>query len=437
MIGLLVMLIFLLLSETPFMRSIEGYGYDLGMRFSSDKPAHEDIVVVAIDEKSMQALGTWPWSRDLLAQGTQQLAKSKPRVVGFNLPLDVAQGKHAVEIIGDLRDALKKQKVLKRTVRRALNSAEANLNNDEKLAAALRSAGRIVLSMPYLDDHASSDITATELPDYLHKFSISGKSTEAWKALPVPAAELVFPPIEELSKQVGGVGVINSYTLDDQARQQSMLVRYRDRYLPAFPLIMMARHKGLSAYHFEASKEGLLRLDNQPVLTDKQLVTYPRFYFDDEDGPAFKVFSFIDLLNGDIATSEFRRKTIIIGITAIQQVAAVMTPTGEVMSPTMVAAHTLSSLLNQESYQVPEWAGLAQKLAIVVIGLYLMILTRLRKTTGLFVSIFLLLILVNAHFILMSSESTWVPLMSAIGVLLVGHVILGGRQFEASRLSDV
>ncbi len=437
MIGLLVMLIFLLLSETPFMRSIEGYGYDLAMRFSSDKQAHEDIVVVAIDDKSLQALGSWPWSRDLLAQGTRQLAKSRPKVVGFNMPFDIEQGKQAIEVIDDLRNVLKKQKVLKRSVRRALESAEANLNNDEKLADSLRSAGRIVLAMPYLASNASNDVAAIELPDYLHKFSISGKSAEAWKALSIANASLVFPPVEVLSKQVGGVGVTSSYALDDQVRQQSMMVAYGERYLPAFPLIMMARHKGLSAYHLNAGDKNLLRLDNQPVLTDKQLAIYPRFYIGDENKSAFKMYSFIDLLNGDIATSEFRRKTVIIGVTATQQVAAIMTPTGEMMSATLVVAHTLSSLLNQESYQVPHWAGWAQKLAIVVIGLYLMILTRLRKTSGLFVSIFLLLILVNAEFLLMSLQSTWVPLMAAVGTLLVGHVILGGRQLEASRLSGV
>jgi len=438
MIGLLVMLIFLLLSETPFMRSLEGYAYDLGMRFSSDKQASEDIVVIAIDDKSLQALGAWPWSRDLLAQGTQQLAKSRPRVVGFNMPFDVPQGKQAIEIIGDLRNVMKKQKVLKRSVRKALDSAEANLNNDAKLAASLRSAGRIVLSMPYLVDNNLADEAVSELPDYLHKFSLSGKATNDWQLLPVAKASAVFPPIEVLSKQVGGVGVTDSLSdTDSHARQQPMLVRYGDRYLPSFALMMMARYKGLSSYHLGSGDEKLLRLDNQPVLTDGRLFAYPRFYTGEEDKPAFKVFSFIDLLNGGITGPELRRKTIIIGLTASQQVAEIMTPTGEMMSPTLVAAHTLSSLLNQESYQVPPWSDWAQKLAIIIVGLYLLVLTKLRKTTSLLVSIFLLLVMVNAHFILMSSESIWIPLMAAVCTLLVGHMILGGRQLEASRLSGV
>ena len=437
MVGLLVMLIFLLLSETPLMRSVEGYGYDLGMQFSADKQAHEDIVIVAIDDKSLEALGSWPWPRELLAQGTQQLARSRPRVVGFHMSFDVPQGEKSAEVISDLRDVLKNQKVLKRRVRNALDSAEANLNEDALLATALRSAGRIVLAMPYLADIDSKDEIVSDLPDYLHKFSLSGKPTRAWENLAVEETSQIFPPIEALSKQVGGVGVINSPGQYNQVRQQSMLVRYGNRFLPAFPLVMMARHKGLSAYHINSNDKDLLRLDNQAISTDIKLVAYPRFYAGEAGKSAFKIFSFVDLLNGEIPASEFRRKTVIIGVTAIQQSTPVMTPIGETMPSTLAAAHTLSSLLNEESYRVPEWADWAQKMAIAIIGLYLMILTRLRKTTALLVSTFLLLILVNAQFILMSSESTWVPLMAAVVALLMGHVILGGRQLEASRLSGL
>ncbi len=49
--------------------------YDLQMGFLS-KPAADDIVIVAVDEKSLKALGPWPWSRQLHAKLVDRLTEA-------------------------------------------------------------------------------------------------------------------------------------------------------------------------------------------------------------------------------------------------------------------------------------------------------------------------------------------------------------------------
>ena len=108
------------------------------------------------------------------------------------------------------------------------------------------------------------------------------------------------------------------------------------------------------------------------------------------------------------------------------------------ISPTLATAHTVSSMLNNEQYHLPEWAGQAQRAILLLIGLYLMvILCRFRTNTALFLSLFLLLLIFNAHFMLMSSQSIWLPMMSAVVMLIVGHLILGIRQAVNVRLNRV
>jgi len=62
----------------------------LRMRLSSPKPAH-DIVIVDIDERSLVLLakkhGTWPWSRELQAEGLQKLLDAGPKAVLFSIML--------------------------------------------------------------------------------------------------------------------------------------------------------------------------------------------------------------------------------------------------------------------------------------------------------------------------------------------------------------
>jgi adenylate cyclase len=45
----------------------------------------DDIVIVAIDNPSLAAIGQWPWPRHIHAQLLERLAEAKPRSVGYNV----------------------------------------------------------------------------------------------------------------------------------------------------------------------------------------------------------------------------------------------------------------------------------------------------------------------------------------------------------------
>ena len=91
-----------------------------------------------------------------------------------------------------------------------------------------------------------------------------------------------------------------------------------------------------------------------------------------------------------------------------------LTPLGELVSPTLATAHTVSSLLNNEMYRLPEWAVWAQRGLILAIGIYLMFILGLFRTNiAFFLSLFVMLVIFNAHFMLMSTQSIWLPTSSA------------------------
>jgi CHASE2 domain-containing sensor protein/signal transduction histidine kinase len=52
---------------------------------SAARPTPDDIVVVAIDNRSLQAIGRWPWPRSVHAQLLDRLAEAKPRAVGYDV----------------------------------------------------------------------------------------------------------------------------------------------------------------------------------------------------------------------------------------------------------------------------------------------------------------------------------------------------------------
>ena len=73
-----------LLLATDALRRWDWLLYDTALRQGTHVTS-DDIAIVAIDEKSLQALGRWPWPRTLHADLLQRFARYDVRVVGFDV----------------------------------------------------------------------------------------------------------------------------------------------------------------------------------------------------------------------------------------------------------------------------------------------------------------------------------------------------------------
>ena len=423
------------------MAAFDRQAYNFGTKFSAAKEAHEDIVVVAIDDKSLQALGAWPWSREVLAKTTRLLSRAKPAVMGYTMPFDTGQYEAGLSSLARLRAILNKEKKLSSRVNKALRLTESTLHGDKSLASSFKSGGRIVLAMPYIPTEKPLPGLSPSLPKSMQKFALPKVSANGvsrgfgWPSPKISRASEISPPIDILANQAGGIGVIS---LVEQFNSEPLIVQYGSDYLASFSLMLATRSKGMSMQHIESRASARPMLGGKDLGADINFKIYPRFYKDKNGKSAFKIYSLIDVLKGNVATDVFRDKIIIIGLTSPRLAQPRLTPTGQAISPTVAIAHTVSSLLNNEQYRLPDWAGWAQRGVIVVIGLYLMlVLGRFRTNTALFLSLFLMLMIFNAHFVLMSLQSLWLPMMSAVVMLIVGHLILGTRQSVNARLSLV
>lgn len=53
--------------------------------YQKEKPAHEDIVILGIDDWSLSHLGRWPWKRDVIAEVLEILKTGEPAAVGVDI----------------------------------------------------------------------------------------------------------------------------------------------------------------------------------------------------------------------------------------------------------------------------------------------------------------------------------------------------------------
>src|SRR4030066_112442 len=92
--ALVFSLLFLIgvVNGAAFLERFEYIAYDLGIQYAHRNPVPvENIVIVAIDDESIQKLGRWPWPPNVLAEGVEKLRAAKPRVIGLQMFLSEPQ----------------------------------------------------------------------------------------------------------------------------------------------------------------------------------------------------------------------------------------------------------------------------------------------------------------------------------------------------------
>src|SRR5690606_16968131 len=92
-----------------FIHAAEGRVNDLQQRVRGPRPVHPDVVVVAIDERSLNELGLFPWDRRITARGLEGLGRAGVRAVGldiaFSNEVPDAAGAAYAEALGALASA--------------------------------------------------------------------------------------------------------------------------------------------------------------------------------------------------------------------------------------------------------------------------------------------------------------------------------------------
>ena len=59
--------------KIPLLDSIENQAYDASIKLMPPDTSHRHVVIVDIDESSLEAIGHWPWNRDVIASVVDSL----------------------------------------------------------------------------------------------------------------------------------------------------------------------------------------------------------------------------------------------------------------------------------------------------------------------------------------------------------------------------
>lgn len=447
-------LAFLLAANSAFLQSLERKAYDLGV-VASTRDAGNKVAIIAIDDESIANIGRWPWPRDVQAKMLDKLAAAKPKVIGntiFFLEAQIDPGLVYINKISDYVTATNKASNQTTETTDPLNpassiasptgaigqdaqlsalikEAQTNLNTDAKLAASIKAANNVVLAMPFTIGEPLGN-PDKPLPAYVTKNALSNVSPNDEGYEPVPTLSAISP-IALVGENAVAIGHLTAYQdVDGAIRAEPLVIGYYDQYYPSAALQIAAQYLNLQAKDIKVRLGQGVSLGKLNIHTDSELLMNTFFYADKAGFPAFSVDSFYDVLNGKIPAEKYTGKIVLIGATASGVGDGQITPISANMPPIQSLAHSVASILNEDFFVVPSWAPWAKLIVWLLAALYLALLfPRLKAGTAAMVTAGFLLVLIAAHFGLMTQKGWWLQLMMPATLLLAGHALLTTKRF--------
>ena len=438
-VGLLVALAFFAGSGSDLMQSLERKAYDLGVLASSRTPS-DKIAVIAIDDQSIANLGRWPWPREIHANMVDILATGQAKVIGyvvFFFEPQVDAGLAYINNIAELIAGSSLRNSTKPTHQAEIAQLDAlllealqGLDNDQKLSDSMEKANDVLLGM-FFELGEPQGKPDQPMPDYVQRNNLLNVQSPGDSIFPPLATLSVLAPIQQLGSKAVAIGHLNSFPdVDGAVRSEPLVVSYYDQYYPSLSLMLAAKSLNLGVQDIQVRLGEGVQLGNQNIATDPALQMHTYFYKDRDGRPAFPVDSFYDVLSGKIPAEKYRDKIVLIGASAAGVGTMQVTPIGPGMAPVQILAHSVSSILKGDFFVAPQWGAMAEMAAFLTISLYLiLLLPRLNAAIGAVVTGALFMVLLAAHFVLMTKQAMWLQLMLPAALLLVGHLLLTTKRF--------
>ena len=326
------------LLRPSFLTPLEYRVYDTLVRYGGTRPHSGRIVIVDIDERSLAAVGQWPWRRDVIARLVTRLRDMGASAVALDMVF-------------------------------AEPDRSGGGDTDATLANALQ-GGRVVIGLAMTFDSPSGGACGERsLPLAILK---RGDEVED----PFFKATGTICSLPPLATAASASGFMNAAPdPDGLVRRVPLLMEYGGRVYPSLALAAVAESTG--------ARDAVLRVAdvNSSTLTLGAL----RVPLDGKSNlllryrGARRVFPYVsaaDVLNGGAPPGAFRDKLVLVGTTALGTREVVSTPLDTLFSGVEVQATIADNLLQQDSLHRPAYGAALETEVVLVLGVLLVLIVR-------------------------------------------------------------
>jgi len=380
--GLIIFVFVMFYWGVPILDIIELKTYDLRFISRGTMKPSPDIVLAVIDEKSLDAVGKWPWPRARIAKLIDLLSRDGAKVIGFDIGFLEPDENSNIELIDQMEKKIQALEIHNSQLSNFLEESRIDADNDLALANSIKnSKAKVVLGHFFHmgKDNIGYEIDQEQIDEQLERISKSRYSLiryedQGMDISPFLTEFTAYVPesnLEILSQEAESSGYFNMVPDPDGIIRTMRLVVKCGQDIYA-PLSIQ------TIWHYFDQPQLIVKV---AIFGIEGIQMGERFIPTDETGrmlvnylgpeKTFPHYSISDIYQGNHPKGTFNNKIVLIGATAIGLGDIRFTPvssSGEYPG-LEIHANVIDNILNSNFLHKPQWAKIYDILAILIMGL--------------------------------------------------------------------
>ena len=414
----------------PFLEQVERASYDAVTRLAlPETPIDQRILLIEIDQKSLDNLGSWPWPRDWIARMVHLAKGSGAKVIGLNLPLLDEERNSGLREIRSLKERLsahvfsRRDDALADWVEENLKETEQKADHELELVEAVQDAGNVILP-------AMTTLPAGQVKGKWSQGTLLSRDSLSEKG-PFPSskerriAQELHLPLQRLAQVALGFGH-NDFLVGEPAQGMAHLlfINHKGSLFPSY-----AFRLALAYWEQVPSKavveENQLRLKGEsiPLWDGKMLVKFLRGF------SQLEKLSFSDVLNGQKKLS-MKGRIVLIGANFGDAGNTLRTPVSAATSEDQFNGFVLDNLLNRRYLSRPPSMVFVEMGVLFLLGLGAAFLfPRIGQISRLSLTLVLIAAIAVSGFLLLARWEMWFRMSYVLACLLMIYALVSVSQF--------
>lgn len=465
-------------ATAKFLRTLEFRLYDQKFKLRGQRPPPSEVVIVALDEKSISQFGRWPWPRTLMADLVRKLEALGPKAVVFDIAFTeedqlgvyglMNRVVERLENIPKLNAADEKlppewQKTLQeqsnslRQYEAFVREEREKVNADRELGKAVRDAGNVVLGYFFLTEDEvlglkpeSYQNTKTLASSVISTFV--GENAEASKKrftsgnYGYVGVKTNIPSIIGENGENGQQGFFNTAADDEDGifRRALLLLPMNGEIYPSLPLQgvqMFYRSEGGATGNiipfFDPYSIGEVRQIgfNAPhqLQTDRLGRIHYNWYGDKGSIPTYSIAS---VASGDLLPENVKGKLVFVGPTALAIADLRTTPYGANFPGVEMQATIAANIIQNEYITRGDRLFLTEVFLMLVVGVLLGVaIGRMRPLPGFFLTVSVIIgVAAFDYYVVFLKWHVWMKTVFPLVGLLSVYIAVTLRGFIAEEI---
>ncbi|MFM0021163.1 CHASE2 domain-containing protein [Paraburkholderia sp. 22B1P] len=313
-------------------------------------PASQPVTIVAIDDRTLAAIGQWPWPRNRLANLVDAIAAQKPLAIGLDIYMPEADQTSPDKVADNLPDSA----AALAAGLRALPRHETTLANSLRAAPSILGAAAV--------DQAAFD-TSTDLrsaPILVHGVDPLNR---------VKRYNYVLASLPELQAAAHGQAMLNVALEQGTVRRIPLILGLGDKLVPCMPIEILRVVTGSAAVDVYANTTGMESVG----VADVEVPTQPDgdiwLHFASMRSTQQRYVSARDVLQGQVDPGRFHNKLVLVGLTGTGNTDMRTTALGELVPGIEIQAQIIETIFDGRFLRRPVWLKWAETIFVLAFGI--------------------------------------------------------------------